>query len=181
MPRDDRLALLGPLVVLASLLGGCASFSSMEAGASYAIAKPHQSAAALNLAYGAGLGDETAGVGAGGELRTKLGPNMGRIAIGPLLYGYGAPEASVVAPYVRLGFDLLQFESVEGAFAFGMFSPHAQAGVLFRVARRVGLSVGIDGEYVVRFTDTPNTGYASLMLGVVGIESSTMTFPRVAP
>ncbi len=157
-------------VVLAST--GCSALGGFEAGPTYAIAKAPESAAAINGFVGAGVGDETVGLGAGGELRGKVGPKMGQLALGPMLYGFFG--SGVVLGYVRTGFNLLQFESVYERFAFGMFSPRIAGGAIFRFGsgqESLGISVTLETEYVVRFTDTPNTGYAGLMIGLVGVKS----------
>lgn len=153
---------------LASVLLGCSFIGIVEAGPSYAVNKVHQSTGSLNAYLGVGPGDDHGGAGGGVELRGKVGPSVGQVALGPMLYGMGGPQMNpgfVAVPFARAGFNLLQFESVEGRFAFGMFGPHASAGVFLRVFPEAGLSISIDGEYDVRFTDTPNTGYLSLMIG----------------
>ena len=156
------------LALGAFVLSGCSAMGIVEAGASYAVGKPHQSTGSLNGYFGVGPGDDHGGAGGGVEVRGKVGPSVGQIAIGPMLYGMGGPQMTpgfVAVPFARAGFNLLQFESVEGNFAFGMFSPHASAGVFLRVFPEAGLSISFDGEYDVRFTSTPNTGYLSLMIG----------------
>lgn len=140
----------------------------VEAGPSYAVAKAHQSTGSLNAYAGVGPGDDHGGAGGGLELRGKVGPSVGQFGLGPFLYGMGGPSMTpgfVAVPFARAGFNLVQFESVEGRFAFGMFGPHASAGVFLRVFPEAGLSISVDGEYDVRFTNTANTGYVSLMIG----------------
>lgn len=160
----------GPLV-LAPLLG-CSGLAAVEGGASYAIGKPEQSAFALNAYSGLGDSDGRAGAGGGAMLRTKVGPHVGQVALGPLFFFMGGPASDVwhgVTPraffFSTGGFNAVQLESIEGKFAFGAFSPHVQAGAFFRAFRETGFFLSVGGEYDVRFGDVPNTGYASLLLG----------------
>jgi hypothetical protein len=164
-------------IAIALALGstGCSALAGLEAGPTYALAKAPESAAAINGYVGLGLGDASFALGAGSELRGKIGPKMGQVALGPMAYGlFGG---SVVLGYVRAGFDLVSFESVYERFAFGMFSPRLGLGTIFRFGRgeeTLGISVMLEGEYVVRFTETPNTGYAALMIGLVGVKASSL-------
>lgn len=159
------------LLVLAPLLG-CSGLAAVEGGPAYAIGKPEQSAVALN-AY-AGLGDTEAHAGAGGGamLRGKIGPHVGQVALGPMFFFMGGPASDVwhgVAPRVFFfstgGFNAVQLESIDGRFAFGTFSPHAQIGAHFRAFRDLGFFLSVGGEYDVRLGEVPNTGYATLLLG----------------
>ncbi|CAN5141416.1 hypothetical protein BH09MYX1_BH09MYX1_32780 [soil metagenome] len=163
---------LGSTIFLAMASSGCSALGGVAAGPAYAIAKEHQSAGALNAYAGVGLGDEDISLGGGGELRVKIGPSIGHFAIGPFAYAFSGGRDSVVTPFLRFGFNLLQFETVESRFAFGMFSPRAEVGVIFRIVEELGMSLGIDGEYVLRFTDTPNTGYASFTIGFAAVKKS---------
>lgn len=166
---DVRLSLA--LVALPALCG-CSSVAAVEGGAAYAIGKPQQSAFALNAYAGLGDTDGHAGAGGGPMLRAKVGPHIGQVAFGPFFFFMGGPPSDVwhgVTPRLFFfstgGFNAVQFESVEGKFAFGAFSPHGQAGVFFHAFRDAGFSLSLGGEYDVRFGDVPNTGYGTLLLG----------------
>lgn len=172
---DVVLRRIAFLALLLPTLGGCSLIGIVEAGPSYAVGKEKQSTGSLNAYLGVGPGDDHGGAGGGVELRGKVGPSVGQVALGPFLYGMGGPQMNpgfVAVPFARAGFNLLQFESVEGNFAFGMFGPHAELGVFLRVFPEAGLSIAVDGEYDVRFTDTANTGYLSLMIGFGGLAYS---------
>lgn len=158
-------------VALAPLLG-CSAIAAVEGGASYAVGKPRQSAFALNAYAGIGDTDGHAGAGGGAMLRAKVGPHMGQIALGPMFFFLGGPAYDTwngVTPraffFSTGGFNAVQLESIEGRFAFGAFSPHAQAGVFLRTFDQSGFFLSVGGEYDVRFADLPNTGYASFFLG----------------
>lgn len=156
------------MLALPLVCGGCSLIGIVEAGPSLAVGKPHQSTGSLNGYLGVGPGDDHGGAGGGVEIRGKVGPSVGQVALGPFVYGMGGPQMGqgfVAVPFARAGFNLVQFESVEGNFAFGMLGPHASVGVFLRVFPEAGISFSVDGEYDVRFTDTPNTGYLSLMIG----------------
>lgn len=155
-----RTSLLLPLALFAS---GCATFGGFETGPAYAVGKPEESAAAIDLSGGMGIGDRSGSVGAGLALRSKVGPKMGQVALAPFLYGtYG----SAVAGFVKLGFDMVELESVRDTFSYGAFGPHGAIGVLFPLSRRLGITVAFDASYVVRFSETPNTGYLALLVGI---------------
>ena len=159
------------LLTLAPLLG-CSAIAAVEGGASYAIGKPRQSAVALDAFAGIGDTDGHAGAGGGAMLRAKVGPHVGQIALGPCFFFLGGPASDAwhgVNPRVFFfstgGFNAVQFESIEGQFAFGAFSPHAQAGAFFRAFGQAGFFLSVGGEYDVRFGGVANTGYGSLLLG----------------
>lgn len=140
------------------------SLGGIEAGPVYALGKEEESAGALNVWAGPGVGDKNVSMGVGGQLRTKLGPKMGQLAVAPYFFGlFGGEQANV---FFRLGFAFLQFESVKSSFAFGMFSPQVALGVMVYTGRDWGLTFAFDTEYAVRFTDTPNAGYVGLTIGV---------------
>lgn len=162
------------LLAFAPLLG-CSGLAAVEAGPSYAIGKPEQSALALNAYSGLGDSDAHAGAGGGAMLRGKVGPHVGQIALGPIFFFMGGPASDVwhgVTPRVFFfstgGFNAIQLESIGGTFAFGAFSPHVQAGAYFRAFRDLGFFLSMGGEYDIRLGDVPNTGYASLLLGFGG-------------
>jgi hypothetical protein len=97
---------------------------------------------------------------------------VGQVALGPFFFFMGGPASDAwhdVTPRLFFfstgGFNAVQLESIEGRFAFGAFSPHAQAGAFFRAFRDTGFFLSVGGEYDVRFGDVPNTGYGSLLLG----------------
>ncbi len=167
------------LVVAALLTSGCATFSALEAGPAYAVGKPEESAAALDLSAGVGVGDRSASLGVGSALRAKIGPKVGQVALSPFIYGtYG----SAVAGFVKLGFDLIEFESLRDTLAVGAFGPHAAVGILLPISRTLGITVAFDTSYVVRLTDAPNTGYLAVLVGIGEIrEEDVITHGLVRP
>lgn len=154
------------LVPLAA--SGCSALLAQEAGASYAVGKAGQSAFAGATYAGIGDGDANGGFGGAGELRVKVGPEMGQVAFGPSFYVLRGPDEQYPAAMfvARGGFNLVQFESVEGRFGFGMLSPHLAAGVSLRLHDTVRLFLMPEAEYDVRFTGQSGTGYVSLMIGI---------------
>ena len=83
-----------------------------------------------------------------------------------LPFAYTTNGAGIVEfDYSTGGFNALQLESIQGQFAVGAFSPHAQAGAFFSAFEEVGFFLSLGGEYDLRFGSVPNTGYGSLLLG----------------
>lgn len=160
----ERLA----LALLALMASGCSALLAQEAGGSYAVGKSEQSTVSGATYLGLGTVGSNGGTGVGGELRLKGGPNLGQVALGPMFFQLAGPEGeSPVAMFVaRAGFNLVQFESVEGHFGFGMFSPHLSAGVSLRLTHALRLFIMPEVEYDVRFTSQQNTGFVSLMIGI---------------
>ena len=164
-PRVARWLVL-PLLPLAA--GGCSVVVAQEAGASYAVGKSEQSTVSGATYAGLGTSSPHGGLGAGPELRIKVGPNLGQVALGPMFFQLAGPdEEHPFAMFVgRAGFNLLQFEQVEGRFGFGMFSPHLSLGVSLRLTNSLRLFIMPEAEYDVRFTGQSNTGFVSLMIGI---------------
>ena len=156
------------LALLALATSGCSAMVAQEAGASYAVGKSEQSTVSGATYAGLGSADAHGGTGVGGELRLKGGPNLGQVAFGPMFYQLAGPdEDAPVAMFVaRAGFNLVQFEHVEGHFGFGMFSPHLSLGVSLRLTNSLRLFIMPEAEYDVRFTGQSNTGFVSLMIGI---------------
>ncbi len=161
------------LSLLLLLTSGCSALVNVEAGYAHAIAKnPEQAAVALNANAGLGAGSsDGSGAGAGAMLRTKFGPNVQQVAIGPMAYaGSSLGPTSKIAFAVLGGFHLFQLENVhttlEGdTFGFGMFSPVAEALMFIRPAT---MTLGVAAEYDLRFTSVHNTGYVSFLIGIGG-------------
>jgi len=156
------------LVLFPLAASGCSAILAQEVGGSYAVGKAGQSAVVGATYAGLGDGSDTGGVGGAAELRVKVGPEMGQVALGPSLYVLrGTEDQYPSAMWVlRGGFNLLQFESVEGRFGFGMFSPHLATGVSLRLHDSTRLFIMPEAEYDVRFTGQSGTGYVSLMIGI---------------
>jgi hypothetical protein len=96
--------------------------------------------------------------GGGMSVRTKFTPDVTQVAVSPHVYYL---HSSWVTPYARAGVNLLQFEEVDNEAVFGMFSPYAEAGMVF-----TPLVVSAFAEYDVRFSGVPNEPFVGLMLGV---------------
>lgn len=111
--------------------------------------------------------------GLGGGLRIKGASEVKQLSISfNVLYTPLGIRAFV--PYLRGGVNEFQFESVDGSFGYGMFSPFAEAGVMLRVARdkrRGGTYLTIGGftEYDLRFTDQRSRAYWGLMVGIASV------------
>jgi hypothetical protein len=168
------------LLTAVSLAAGCSGLTSVGLGyTSSPSGQPGRQGGALNAYYGAGP-SPNAGLSLG--LRTKFTENVQHVAIS--VDGYlTVPTDSFVIPMVRLGANFLQFEGVDGDFAFGMFSPFIEGGVAFLLdwvsaatkAAGLGepktfggpfLSLTGAAEYVVRFSDARNEFWWSALINL---------------
>jgi hypothetical protein len=158
------------LCVLLVATTGCSALANVEAGYAHAIAKnPEQAAVALNANAGIGSGaSDGSGGGAGAMFRVKLGPNVQQVALGPMGYvGSSLGDGSKIAFAAMGGFHLLQLDNVHttsdgDSFSFAIGSPVAEA---FMFIRPAWMSLSIAGEYDLRFSRVPNTGYVSFLIG----------------
>lgn len=181
-----RAARSTPLVATFAL--GCGGgLTDAQAGYAHAIAKSPEEAAVAVEAQGTLVGGPVAGVagpltllfgggdtsgfehdahfGLGGVLRGKVGANVKQAALGPSLYfADGGQGGGPISVYALSAYHLVQLEWLgrDARFAFGMFSPMLEGGV---VLRPIWATLSVTGEYDVRFSAAPNTGYVTFMLG----------------
>ncbi len=167
---------------------GCGSgLTTVQAGYAHAIAKSPEEAAVAAEAHAtlvqgpvAGIagpltllfgGGDTSGYaheahfGIGGVARGKVGANVRQIAVAPTLYfADGGQRGGPVSFYALSSYHLAQLEWLghDSRFAFGMFSPILEGGI---VVHPIWMTVSVAGEYDIRFSAAPNTGYVSFMLG----------------
>ena len=161
------------LGVLLLVTSGCSALANVEAGYAHAIAKnPEQAAVAVNANLGIGSGgSDGSGGGLGAMFRVKLGPNVQQVALGPMGYvGTEFSQGSPIAIAAMGGIHLLQIDNVHttsdgDSFSFGMASPVAE---VFMFVRPALMSFSVAGEYDLRFSRTPNTGYVSFLIGFGG-------------
>jgi hypothetical protein len=161
------------------LLTGCSALFNIEAGYAHAIAKnPEQATGALNANAGIGTAsNDGVGVGGGAMLRAKVGPNVQQFALGPMMYVGSSLAGGREGPVqlaVMGGFHLLQMDNVHTTttgdnFSFGMLSPVAEVMFFLRPA---WMTFSVAGEYDLRFSSIPNTGYLSFLIGVGGFGAS---------
>lgn len=162
-------------LALAAALTGCSALLNVEAGYAHAIAKnPEQAAVAINANAGLGTGEGGVGGGGGAMLRVKLGPNVQQVAFGPMFYVGSTFNDSPVGVAAMGGFHLLQVDNVHtdatgDNFSFGMASPVAELMMFIRPAL---MSLSVAGEYDLRFSPVPNTGYVSFLIGFGGFGAS---------
>lgn len=182
------LTLAATAVTTASASLGCASgLTTAQAGYAHAIAKSPEEAALAVEAHGTLVQGPIAGVagpftllfgrgdtsgfdadghfGLGGVARGKVGANVKQLALGPTLYlADGGQRGGPVSFYALSTYHLLQLEWLghDSRFAFGMFSPMVESGI---VIHPIWTTVSVSGEYDIRFSSAPNTGYVTFMLG----------------
>ncbi|HQP35244.1 MAG TPA: hypothetical protein PLI95_08700 [Polyangiaceae bacterium] len=147
----------GCFSMLMDLQGGYTSSTRFESG---------RQGFALNASAGGNLGDtrgaEVAGPGL--AIRSKLTSEVKQISLSPHAYLLGG---SGIAPYARGGVNLLQFEQVDGSFAYGMFSPYGEVGIYLSP-----LVLSAFAEYDLRFTSQRNEGFVGIMAGIgTGVSS----------
>jgi len=125
-------------------------------------------------------------------VRAKYGEDLVQFAIHENFVLLLTPRVRGVTPFVRGGLGILQFERVDGRFAFGMFSPTAELGIMIRLwtrddtpiqqgavvrrrRRSLMLTLSAGTEYTLRFGSVhQNRGYWGIQLGISrGDEMST--------
>jgi len=162
--------------LVAVLLAGCINFDTLDVGyaASTSGRKGH-SGLAVNLRDGSVSTIKGKPVAYQFAVRSKLASELFQIAFGPdfTLFPWRKGRFSTFA---RAGFHLFQFEDYEDEFAFGAYSPYAEAGVMFPMIgkpmrRRYLVTVGIAAEYDLRATAQPSSGYISFFVGVGYLDS----------
>lgn len=166
------------LALLLFATTGCSALANVEAGYAHAIAKnPEQAAVAVNANLGIGSGaSDGSGGGAGAMFRVKLGPNVQQVALGPMGYlGTELGHDSPIAIAALGGIHLLQIDNVHtttdgDSFSFGMASPVAE---VFMFVRPALMSFSVAGEYDLRFSRVPNTGYVSFLIGFGGFAAGS--------
>lgn len=145
---------------LGDIQGGYASSTRFESG---------RRGVAVNAALGGNISDESdtaERLGPGLAVRTKFTSDVKQVSLSPHVYFL---PGSGVTPYARLGTNLLQFEHVDGSFAYGMFSPYAELGLYV-----TPFVISAFAEYDLRFTSQPNEGFVGLMAGIgYGVSSKT--------
>lgn len=150
----------GCFSLLADVQGGYTSSTTFDNG---------RGGFALNASAGGNVSDRSSAAesaGPGLALRTKFSNEVKQVSLSPHAYYLGG---SVVAPYGRLGTNLLQFEQVDGRFAYGMFSPYAELGVFL-----TPFVLSAFAEYDLRFTSQRNEGFVGLMAGIgYGVSSKS--------
>jgi|GEM_PF-2775480 len=168
------------LAVLIGVAAGCRPLVSTEAGwfrpARNAAAGDSGVAAEFRTGHRVPTGAVALGLNVG--LRTKLADDVKQYALAADISV--SPRLSRVVPFLRGGANIYQAESLSGAFAYGMFSPYVQAGLMVQLFGRAGgtrvyLSAAASAEYAVRFTSQANRGYVGVLGGI------TIAAPRGQP
>lgn len=157
-----------------ALLPGCTALMTAQGGwVSPTSDRPGHEGVAVDLRMDFFDHSKTLSPGGGFALRGKLADELFQVSIAEeafVLYGPRAP----MRPFVRGGINVFQFESVDGGFGFGMFSPYAEAGLIFAIFPEGGLgddwlfTVSAAAEYDLRFTDQENQGYFLVLFGIGG-------------
>lgn len=106
------------------------------------------------------------------SVRGKITKNVKQVALEPELV---VPAPFAVPVYGALGTHLVQVDSVDGALAYGMFSPVAELGAWFPLSMHAATTgIGVAGpfvlvngtaEYDIRFGDAPNEVFFSANAG----------------
>lgn len=152
------------LLALVWAIGGCSALAQLEGGL-LGNTDDDDLGGAVHLYMGAGEGP----VGMSFGLRTKFAPGVTQFAISTDAYALIETDSPVI-PFGRAGVNALQFEDV-GGFAFGMFSPYAQLGLLVLTQmslKQGGAFVSVSGlaDYAVRFTEQPNQFHWGVLVGL---------------
>jgi hypothetical protein len=162
-------------LVVAVLSSACAStvFTAQGGYVRPAEDRDGQTGGAVNL-YGGAFVNRDSNLGMEMALRFKGASNLKQGAMGMSLISipFGA---HVVMPFGRAGVHELQFESVNGDFGFGMFSPFAEAGLMIRTKRRrygggTFFTISAFGEYDLRFNSPKSGAYWGIAIGITGID-----------
>lgn len=189
-----------PFIFAALLVSGCSRMGTFAYGqAGYFNAYDRESGhqgGAMEAGVDAYTFDEV-GVAAGGGLgvRLKYGDELFQFALSESFLLLFTPRLRGLTPFFRGSLGMLQFERVDGAFAFGMFSPSAELGLMIRVSsddaapsshgpierrrrRGLALTLSVTTEYDLRFGSAhENRGYWGIRLGIVRAEE-VMNIPR---
>lgn len=174
-------------VALICALSGCRLSASSEAGwfrpSRGAVAGESGVAASVRAGHRVPAGAALLGLSVG--LRTKVAADVKQYAVAADVAV--SPRLGRVVPFLRGGANIYQAESLAGEFAYGMFSPYIQAGLMVQLFRRDGgtrvyFSAAGAAEYTVRFTSQPNRGYLGVIGGITIAaprgESETIRFSR---
>ncbi len=153
--------------LLALLASGCSGLMDLQAGPTRSVSHhPEHDGVAVNLSAGAGAGDNAGGAGLGYSVRTKFGTSRSQFAVAPHLYMLAGGSDDRVVGYLRGGFALLNFESVDKRGSFGMFGPFAELGFLVHLSGVGGVTASVGHEYNLRFTEgVPNEGCWLFLIG----------------
>ncbi len=150
-------ALFGPCV-------GCGSMLELAGGYTNALSSnPGRAGPAFNASLGGGA--ENAGLGL--SSRYKQGENARQWALGAHAYGFELNRS--VAPFGRLGVDLLEIERVDGEKFVSAFSPYLDLGLILNGSdprSATGLSLSTSIEYDLRFHDLDNELYYFFLVGI---------------
>jgi hypothetical protein len=119
-------------------------------------------------AHFGGGGGEAVIFGGGASARIRLANSTQQFGIGGHAYMLAPTEVAHI--FLRGGLHLLQFEHLDGDFAFGSGSPFASIGVIFPgffsddFAGPLTFSVSFN--YDVRVTEQPSEGFWGISLGI---------------
>lgn len=165
----SRARLLLAAALLPALGLACSPLLTVDGGRFDAISdRPGRTGVAVDLRVGAynPAEEPSHSVAAGGTLgfRTKFSDALTQIALSEDFVLLPLGRIEIVTPFFRGGINAFQFESLDGSFAYGMFSPYAEGGILVTLHRAedgssVFFSAAAAIEYDLRFTDQPNEGY----------------------
>jgi len=131
---------------------------------------------AANAHVGMHTGEGANGVIAGGgiAIRSRLAGDLFQFSLAEEFFVMPFSKIEIITPFFRGGFNVYQFESLDDSFAYGMFSPYAEAGLLVRLTQdgtdTTFLSFTGLVEHDVRFTHQPNESY---WMGLIGFGFST--------
>ncbi len=161
-------------VVVACAPLGCAAMADIQAG--YVTAPSGREGRSGVALHARAVGGEASLV-QGFALRAKVSGRLVQVAPAYEALVLAAERDSAFVPYAGVGVHVLQFESVDRRFAFGMFSPYAQIGAaiplpfnvdaLGRTVRGpLALLIAGTAEYAVRFSSAPNEIYVTATIGV---------------
>ncbi len=142
---------------------GCSSLSTFEMG--YADGYSNRRGRSGGIFEGhVGAGESAFGIG--GSARIRIAGEVQQLALGA--HGYALAPAPIGHLFFRGGLQMLQFEHLDGDFAFGTGSPFASIGLIFpsRYSRTAGpivlsFSTGLD----VRVTGQESEGFWIIALG----------------
>jgi hypothetical protein len=148
----------------------CSLFLTADAGYAHAFAQaPERSAAPVNAQIGIGAGGDHGGAGGGWAIRTKLSDNVQQFSLAPFLYAVAGAKSvdgtPPIAGFLLAGFDLFTVESIANQGAGSIGSPFAELGAFVRVHDKFGITAAVAVEDDIRFSDIPNTGYVSFLIG----------------
>lgn len=105
----------------------------------------------------------------GAAFRLRSARSLTQVGVGPEIT---VRLPTTVSPYARAGVDLLQFESHQGSFGFGMLSPHLELGVGFcsgasgTSASNLCFTVSGLAGFDLRLTSQPSAAYLGGLAGL---------------